>query len=307
MFSTLLSGKKLAGALTIGVISVTGLATAAYACVLPNSIQSFAHNTIGAPAPTVASVAAIEAAVQAANLVTADPSASPSATPTLAASPSATPTKAVTTQKLALTPRAILAYRLCGELAAKTKAGKTLDAADLAALTKLAGSSAAITAYCAALPVIPLPVCVTPTVSPSASPSATPAVNAPKVLREWCEVCPELSPTATATPTVSPTATPATIANKDRDNDKNKFCAAFLLGNHGKDGKDSKDGKTGHVADPSMTPKPRPSMFSQNPLTWLDRNNSSGAGSHNIVPLGGDNKNAQQGQAANGPRGAHGR
>ncbi len=49
-FSTLLPGRIAVG-LAAGVVTLTGAATAAYACVLPSPIQSFAHTTIGAPRP----------------------------------------------------------------------------------------------------------------------------------------------------------------------------------------------------------------------------------------------------------------
>ena len=62
-FSSLLPGRIAIG-LAGGVVMLTGAATAAYACVLPDPIQSFAHTTIGAPRPSdpKLSVAAVDAA-----------------------------------------------------------------------------------------------------------------------------------------------------------------------------------------------------------------------------------------------------
>lgn len=47
--------RRVAACFAAGAVSFTGLATAAYACVLPAPIQSFAHHTIAAPAPATPS------------------------------------------------------------------------------------------------------------------------------------------------------------------------------------------------------------------------------------------------------------
>jgi hypothetical protein len=43
--------RRMAACVATGVVGFTGVTTAAYACVLPAPIQSFAHDTIAAPAP----------------------------------------------------------------------------------------------------------------------------------------------------------------------------------------------------------------------------------------------------------------
>jgi hypothetical protein len=235
-FSTLLPGRIAVG-LAAGVVTLTGAATAAYACVLPNPIQSFAHNTIGAPqhSDPKLSVAAIDAAK---HYPAPSPSVSPTPTPTpfasvsaasvtASVSPTPTPTKSPApkiTKKPVLDPtqlaavQALIDYRLCQSYTFFTKAGKSLDPKALAALEKAAGSSTptAIAAYCAALPVPPSPCLAQPLPTASASPSATPAnTKNDKNIKggdwwRWCGICPK--PTASPTSTVSPTASPGAAA-----------------------------------------------------------------------------------------------
>jgi hypothetical protein len=235
-FSTLLPGRIAVG-IAAGVVTLTGAATAAYACVLPSPIQSFAHTAIGAPRPAdpKLSVAAVDAAkwkhyptpsVSASvsptptPTVTASVTASVSATSTTSASVSPSPSPSKTfgldpTQLAAV--QALIDYRICQNYTAVTNAGKTLDAKELSILVKAAGSSApaTIAAYCAALPVPPSPCLAGPVPTATASPSATPTAT-PNTKKDdknyrgddwwrWCGVCPQV--TASPTPTASPTAT----------------------------------------------------------------------------------------------------
>ena len=141
-FSTLLPGRIAVG-LAAGVVTLTGAATAAYACVLPSPIQSFAHTTIGAPRPTdpKLSVAQIDAAKWK-NYPTPSVSVTPTATPsasvsaasvTASVTPTPTPTKSPApklTKKPTLDPaqlaavEAIVDYRLCQSYTTFTKAGQ---------------------------------------------------------------------------------------------------------------------------------------------------------------------------------------
>ncbi len=236
-FSTLLPGRIAVG-LAGGVVMLTGAATAAYACVLPNPIQSFAHTTIGAPRPSdpKLSVADVDAAHWK-NHPT--PSVSVSATPTASASvsaatvtasvtPTPTPTKSPVpknTHKPVLDPaqlasvEALVDYRLCQSYTALTKLGKTLDPRALAILAKAAGSTtpATIAAYCAALPVPPNPCLAQPVPTASPSPSTTPntkdttstsrvaigGAGAASARRRPLRQAPTVSATSTATPGVN--------------------------------------------------------------------------------------------------------
>lgn len=265
MFSTLLTG-RLAVGLAAGVVTVTGAATAAYACVLPSPIQSFAHTTIGAPKPSGPKLTA-GSAVSAVDAITSnhdiDPSVSPSVTPspsvTVSASTSASAKADEGKSKvLAADPseaaavEALLVYRSCLNFTAATKAGKTLDGKDLAILVKAAGSSSAIAAYCAALPVPPNRCIAAPltTASPTATPS--PTVD-PKNLKgywwRWCGICPAV----TVTPTVSPTATATTDADGDNDGSgMPRHLPWFWCGD--------RDPKGTNSADPSHTAKPLPQL-----------------------------------------------
>ena len=228
--STLLP-RRIAVGLAGGVVILTGAATAAYASVLPSSIQSFAHTTIGAPRP---SDAKLTVAAVANSKHDPSPSASVSATPTPSVSVAAdvtalvTPTPTATkspepknTNKPTLDPaqlaaiQALVDYRLCQSYTALAKIGKTLDPKALAILAKAAGSStpATIAAYCAALPVPPNPCLVQPVPTASPSPSTTPSSTIKdndKFIKggdwwRWCGVCPQAS--VSPTPTVSATAT----------------------------------------------------------------------------------------------------
>jgi hypothetical protein len=262
MFSTLLTGRIAVG-LAAGVVTVTGAATAAYACVLPSPIQSFAHTTIGAPKPSGPKLVAVSAVDAVTSNHDVDPSVSPSVTPspsvTVSASTSASAKADEDKSKvLAADPseaaavEALLVYRSCLNFTAATKAGKTLDGKDLAILIKAAGSSSAISAYCAALPVPPNRCMAAPltTASPTATPS--PTVD-PKNLKgywwRWCGICPAV----TATSTVSPTAT-ATI-DADGDNDGSgmpRHLPWFWCGD--------RDPKGSHSGDPSKSLQPLPKL-----------------------------------------------
>src|SRR5664279_3899893 len=168
MFSTLLTGRIAAGMIA-GVVTVTGAATAAYACVLPSPIQNFAHDTIGAPAKAGSTtVSTKDAFVLGENFKDtnrdkpdSDPSVVPTVTPspTASLSPSALASKkadkAAAVAALTALQQKVIVYRLCQEYTTATAAGKTLDAKGLAILVKAAGTQAGIAAYCAALPVLP--------------------------------------------------------------------------------------------------------------------------------------------------------
>jgi hypothetical protein len=262
MFSTLLTG-RLAVGLAAGVVTVTGAATAAYACVLPSPIQSFAHTTIGAPKPSGPKLVAVSAVDAVTSNHDVDPSVSPSVTPspsvTVSASTSASAKADEDKSKvLAADPseaaavEALLVYRSCLNFTAATKAGKTLDGKDLAILIKAAGSSSAISAYCAALPVPPNRCMAAPltTASPTATPS--PTVD-PKNLKgywwRWCGICPAV----TATSTVSPTATATTDADGDNDGSGTpRHLPWFWCGD--------RDPKGNHSGDPSKSLQPLPKL-----------------------------------------------
>jgi hypothetical protein len=209
VLSTLLT-RRIAVGVTAGAASLVGAATAAYACVLPAPIQNFAHDTFGAPAPGShdggrndaggpgnggASASAISLAV----------SGSASASVSVTASGSSTSSASASASN-----RHVLAesYALCAAYAVATKNGSTLPGDALSDLTKLAGGSASISAYCAALPPLPKPSC--PTASPSATPSATPDLR--KDDDDWrlfCGVCPPgLAAKNTPTPSAGNSLTP---------------------------------------------------------------------------------------------------
>jgi hypothetical protein len=279
MFSTLLTG-RLAVGLAAGVVTITGAATAAYACVLPSPIQSFAHSTIGAPKPSVSKVAAIRAVDAVTSHHDIDPSVSPSVTPSpsVTVSPSTSASAKADEDKskvLAADPseaaavEALLVYRSCLNFTAAIRAGKTLDGKDLAVLVKAAGSTSAIAAYCGALPVPPNGCLAAPltTASPTATPS--PALD-PKNLKgywwRWCGICPSSS----ATPSVSPTATATSDA--DGDNDGSGIPGHvpwFWCGDRGPQGS--------HTADPSHTVKPLPKISPKSTAAFSD-NGFSGFG-----------------------------
>ena len=229
-FSTLLPGRIAVG-LAGGVVMLTGAATAAYACVLPSPIQSFAHTTIGAPKPSdpKVNVADVDAAhwknrPAPSVSVSATPSASASvsaAAVTVSVTPTPTPTKSPEpkeTHKQVLDPtqlaavEALVDYRLCQSYTTLTKLGKTLDPRALAILAKAAGSTtpATIAAYCAALPVPPSPCLVQPVPTTSPSPSTSPNTKNDKDFKggdwwHWCGICPKA--TTSPSPTVSATST----------------------------------------------------------------------------------------------------
>jgi hypothetical protein len=260
MFSTLLTGRIAVG-LAAGVVTVTGAATAAYACVLPSPIQSFAHNTIGAPKPSGTSGAAVVPAnwkhyPTPSGTWTPSPSPSPSVTVTVAAatststSPTPKPHPSFTPDpSVAAAVQALFVYRACQEYALVTKDGKTLNPQELAFLTKAAGSASAIAAYCAALPVPPS-TCLSvplPTVSASTTPTAAPLTtpNSKDFFNgawwRWCGICPAVKGSPTATPSVTATATPSS-GKPDF-----KHFPWFWCGN--------RDPK-GHIVGPTATAKP---------------------------------------------------
>jgi hypothetical protein len=279
MFSTLLTGRIAVG-LAAGVVTVTGAATAAYACVLPSPIQSFAHSTIGAPKPSVSKVAVVSAVDAVTSHHDIDPSVSPSVTPSpsVTVSPSTSASAKADEDKskvLAADPseaaavEALLVYRSCLNFTAAIRSGKTLDGKDLAILVKAAGSTSAIAAYCGALPVPPNNCLAAPltTASPTATPS--PALD-PKNLKgywwRWCGICPSSS----ATPSVAPTAT--ATADADGDNDGSGIPGHvpwFWCGDRGP--------QVSHTADPSHTPKPLPKISPKSTAAFSD-NGFSGFG-----------------------------
>jgi hypothetical protein len=264
-FSTLLPGRIAVG-LAAGVVTLTGAATAAYACVLPNPIQSFAHTTIGAPRPSdpKLSVAAVDAANwknHPAPSVSVSPTPTPSvsvsaASVTASVSTTPTPSKSLSpkvTKKPVLDPtqlaavQALIDYRLCQSYTAFTAAGKILDPKALAILVKAAGSSTptAIAAYCAALPVPPNPCLVQPLPTVSATPSAN--TKDDRNLKDdgwwrWCGICPKVTVSTSPTPTVSAMATASPGIGRG-----NHF-GWFWCGD--------RDHKSGHPVDPSATAKP---------------------------------------------------
>ncbi|HTC69393.1 MAG TPA: hypothetical protein VK662_07490, partial [Acidothermaceae bacterium] len=219
MFSTLLTGRIAVG-LAAGVVTVTGAATAAYACVLPSPIQSFAHSTIGAPKPTGTSSAYVDPAnwkhyPNPSGSWSPSPTVSVTVSTSTSVSPTPTPDPSVTpSPSIDPAVEALIVYRVCQEYTALTKDGKTLDPKALALLTKAAGSASAIAAYCAALPVPPS-ACLSaplPTVSASTTPTATATATPDKDFFKgawwrWCGICPTLKGSPTATPTVTPSVT----------------------------------------------------------------------------------------------------
>jgi hypothetical protein len=278
MFSTLLTGRIAVG-LAAGVVTVTGAATAAYACVLPSPIQSFAHTTIGAPKPSGPKLTA-GSAVSAVDAITSnhvsDPSVSPSVTPsssvTVSASTSALAAKTdkdkgksfVVDPSVAAAVQALIVYRACQEYAVVTKDGKTLDPKALALLTKAAGSASAIAAYCAALPVPPKFCTATPLSTVTATATAT-ASPSPKTDKDkgnwwrWCGICPAV----TATSTVSPAATATTDADGDNDGSGTpRHLPWFWCGD--------RDPKGNHSGDPSHTAKPLPKISPKSTTAFSD-------------------------------------
>lgn len=277
-FSTLLPGRIAVG-LAAGVVTLTGAATAAYACVLPNPIQSFAHTTIGAPRPPdpKLSVAAIDAAKWKHDPT---PSVSLSPTPsvsvsaasvTVSVTPTPTPWKSPVpkvTKKPGLDPTQLAAveglvdYRLCQGYTALTKVGKTLDPKVLAILVKAAGSSTptAIAAYCAALPVPPNLCLAQPVPTASATPNATANTkDDDKFIKggdwwRWCGVCPK----ATASPT--PTVSAASTATPGVSSLHGFHFPWFWCGD--------RDPKPTHSANPSATAKPTPKMPFPGEQNW---------------------------------------
>jgi hypothetical protein len=262
MFSTLLTGRIAVG-LAAGVVTVTGAATAAYACVLPSPIQSFAHSAIGAPKPSGTSAASVDAANWK-HYPTPSGSWSPSVTPSVTVS-ATTSTSVTPSPDPSITPRpsvdpaveALIVYRACQEYAVVTKDGKTLDPKALALLTKAAGSASAIAAYCAALPVPPS-ACLSaplPTVSASTTPTVTPTAtpNSKDSFKgawwRWCGICPALKGSATATPTVTPSVTATATPSSGKPGFKH--FPWFWCG-------DRDPGKGSHSAKPTTTAKPLP-------------------------------------------------
>jgi hypothetical protein len=280
-FSTLLPGRIAVG-LAAGVVTLTGAATAAYACVLPNPIQSFAHTTIGAPRPSEpkVSVAALDAdkgkhdptksvSVSATSTPSVSVSASVSASVSTRSTASTTPSpnedkKPVLDPTQLAAVQALIDYRLCQSYTALTKDGKTLDPKALAMLVKAAGSSTptAIAAYCAALPVPPSPCLAQPLPTASATPSTTPSTSIKhddKLIKggdwwRWCGICPKVTVSPTPSPTVSATATASTDVGRG-----NHF-GWFWCGDRD---------KNGNPVDPSATPKPMPKMPFPGQQNWF--------------------------------------
>ncbi|HZV26669.1 MAG TPA: hypothetical protein VFG00_10295 [Acidothermaceae bacterium] len=267
-FSTLLPGRIAVG-LAAGVVTLTGAATAAYACVLPAPIQSFAHTTIGAPRPPdpKLSVAAVDAANwkdhPASESVSATPTPSVSVSPasvTASVTPTPTPSQSPVPEiakKPVLDPaqlaavEALVDYRLCQSYTTLTKIGKTLDPKALAILAKAAGSTtpATITAYCAALPVPPNPCLAQSVPTASPSPSASPNTKNDKDIKggdwwRWCGICPQATASPTATVSATATATPG-VSSLHRFPFPWFWCG-------------DRDPKASHSAKPTPSVKPTP-------------------------------------------------
>jgi hypothetical protein len=305
-FSTLLPGRIAVG-LAAGVVTLTGAATAAYACVLPNPIQSFAHTTIGAPrhSDPKLSVAAVDADKSKHDPT---PSVSVSATPTPSVSAlsvsasvtasvsakvvaTASPSPSETKKKPVLDPtqlaavQALIDYRLCQAYTAFTNAGKTLDPKALAILVKAAGSSTptAIAAYCAALPVPPNPCLAQPLPTASTSPSATPSdKDKDGKFRDdgwwrWCGICPKVTVSPSPTPTVSTTAT------RSDDLGRGNHFGWFWCGD--------RDHKSGHPVDPSATAKPTPKMPFPGQQNWFGGWGNGQGGQGDGAGTGGGTRN----------------
>ena len=312
-FSTLLPGRIAVG-LAAGVLTLTGAATAAYACVLPSPIQSFAHTTIGAPKPSgpsdpKLSVAAVDAANwknHPAPSVSVSPTPTPSvsvsaASVTASVTPTPTPSKSPVPKvikKPVLDPaqlaavEALVDYRLCQSYTTLTKLGKTLDPKALAILAKAAGSTtpATIAAYCAALPVPPNPCLAQPVPTTSASPSATPTDKNGENDKDikggdwwrWCGICPQ----ATASPTATATATPTPgVSSLHRFPFPWFWCG-------------DRDPKASHSAKPTPTVKPTPTK-SPFPGNWW----GGGFGFGKDGNGQGSNGQGSNGQGSNGQGG----
>jgi hypothetical protein len=239
VLSTLLTGRIAVG-ITAGVVTLTGAATAAYACVLPSPIQSFAHDTIGAPAPSTSGVTAVSAAQAARHGHDdadrdGDPSATPSVTVSGSATATASATKAAATASTKPLGQQLLVFRLCKEYTADAAAGKTLNQGQLALLVKAAGSTASITAFCAALP--PLPTMCPSVVASDDTPGDTRGDgDTSEHGAPFCGLCPELKqPTTTA----AGTATASASSNREGH-------SPFNCGDRGR----------GHVVDPRVIPLP---------------------------------------------------
>jgi hypothetical protein len=90
MLTTILSG-KIAAALAAAAVGATGAATAAYAGVLPDNVQTLAHHLIAAPAPHADSDASLVVALDASGSPSPSDSVSVSPSPSDSASPSPSP------------------------------------------------------------------------------------------------------------------------------------------------------------------------------------------------------------------------
>ncbi len=90
MLTTILSG-KIAAALAAAAVGATGAATAAYAGVLPDNVQTLAHHLIAAPAPHADSDASLVVALDASGSPSPSGSASSSPSSSDSASPSPSP------------------------------------------------------------------------------------------------------------------------------------------------------------------------------------------------------------------------
>ena len=269
VFSTLTTG-RIAACLAAAAVTITGAGAAAYACVLPTPIQSFAHHTIAAPAPGHDSIGANHH-----DKWTPSPSPTASVSATTTSTTTATATPSVTPKP---TPSAVavlqkfVAYRMCQDYTAATKAGKALNAKELAALEKLAGSASAITTYCAALPAPPKPACPSPTATATATATASPNAKDGKAWFggwwwNWCGTCPAATATPTATPSPSASAT-ADTKSKDRAKFPFFFCGPFDPGHFAHHPSATKDAAphswptakptTKPTAKPTSTVSPRP-------------------------------------------------
>ncbi|MGH8890492.1 MAG: hypothetical protein ACRDV3_12170 [Acidothermaceae bacterium] len=187
--------RRAAACLAAGAVTLTGAATAAYACVLPAPIQSFAHHTIAAPAPDGARLTGVDAGKHA-HRASPTPTRSAATSRSSSASPgsshhSASDSPRPTASGLSKQVqelRQLAAYGLCRDYAAATKAGTNLDSGELAALARLAGGATVITSYCAKIPVPPQPACVA---GPHATLDPSSGISTPgNGWRSWCDCSP---------------------------------------------------------------------------------------------------------------------
>jgi hypothetical protein len=136
-----LATKIAVGLLAGGVVASGATAAAAYTGTLPVSLQQAAHDTIGAPEPTISE----------SDGTTDESTATPTPTPTPSETPAPTDKPAPTTAPKAGGPDATGpgAHGLCNAYA---HGGLSATSTAYAALVKAAGGASTITSYCATIP-----------------------------------------------------------------------------------------------------------------------------------------------------------